>query len=241
MSDIVRVAIDTATDRLSVAVAAGGRVLEGGVDGARRHAAMLVPLLDRLLRSAGAVAGDIALVAVAEGPGSFTGIRVGVSAAKALVAGGRAALCTAPSLLVRAAAVGRPGETVLAVSSALRGELYAGAWRFGEGGRIATVLVPRTIGPADFRELPPVDRLCGGGPPDLIGALEQRVGRPRHEEACRPPSAAVLLTLVGRPGGARVVPDAATWEPVYGRPAEAQAQWERIHGRTLPHPTGDAG
>ncbi len=48
------------------------------------------------------------------------------------------------------------------------------------------------------------------------------------------PSAVTLLELMDRDGGCReiIAPDA--WEPEYGRPAEAQAKWERTHGRTLP-------
>jgi hypothetical protein len=56
-----------------------------------------------------------------------------------------------------------------------------------------------------------------------------------------PPRAAWLLELLGRDGGTTEVGNVQSWEPVYGRPAEAQAKWEREHGRALPDPAGASG
>src|SRR6266700_60929 len=50
------------------------------------------------------------------------------------------------------------------------------------------------------------------------------------------PLAASLLLLAARVGAARELPDPLAAEPVYGRPAEAQAKWEARHGRPLPDP-----
>jgi hypothetical protein len=47
-----------------------------------------------------------------------------------------------------------------------------------------------------------------------------------------------LLELAALEGALHDVPDAALWEPAYGRPAEAQAKWEREHGRRLPDSPG---
>ena len=51
----------------------------------------------------------------------------------------------------------------------------------------------------------------------------------------------MLLDLVGRPGGAVRVEPVEGWQPVYGRPAEAQARWETAHGRPLPDSIGSPG
>src|SRR3954469_12767395 len=143
-------ALDTATDLASVALGRpGAEPLEESIGGARRQAAALLPAVQRLLQRAGGSLDDLRGIALSDGPGSFTGLRVGASVAKALVQARYLPLWTAPSLLVRAAQVGNPGDLVLAVSNALRGEVYAGAYRFtGDG--IRTELVPSVRRPEDI-------------------------------------------------------------------------------------------
>jgi len=55
------------------------------------------------------------------------------------------------------------------------------------------------------------------------------------------PKAAQLLELIGTANGVRLVAEPDRWEPDYGRPAEAQAKWERTHGGTLADSPGRAG
>lgn len=231
----VQLAIDTATDRLSVAVRhANGVTHEAALEGARRHARDLVPLVEELLGRLDATAAEIRLAALADGPGSFTGLRVGAAFAKALARDPAVSLWVAPSLLLRAAAVGTPGSRVIAVSSALRGEVYAGAWAFGADHGITMLLPPAVHAFETLRELPPADHVIGDGPGELIDALASALGVQVVGPPAAWPSAAVLLDLVGRPGGAVAISDPAAWEPTYGRPAEAQTQWELRHGRLLP-------
>ena len=87
-------------------------------------------MIDAVLREAGVRLDAVRGIVLSDGPGSFTGLRVGAAVAKALVQARGLPLWIAPSLMVRAAGVARPGATVLAVSDALRGELYAAAYRF---------------------------------------------------------------------------------------------------------------
>jgi len=234
----VRVALDTATDRLSLAADRPGHPpVAFEVPGARRHGAVLLPLLDRALRELRATRADLRLVAVSDGPGSFTGIRIGVAAAKALTAGGPAQMAVAPSLLVRAAGHGQPGETVVAASPALRGEVFAGVWRLGD--RAIECLVPaRPFNPAGLASLPTVSRVVGEAPDGVLEAFAEGRSVPLTSPA--PPDAAVLLRLLAVPGGAIVLDDPGAWDPESGRPAEAQARWERTHGRRLPDPPRSA-
>lgn len=235
----VHIAVDTATDRLAVAARRmGGDTVEAAVEGARRHAADLLPLLDELLARLGATPADVTLLALADGPGSFTGLRVGAAFAKALTRDHRVELHVAPSLLVRAAAIAEPGARVLAVSSALRGEVYAGCWAFAADGGIACLMAPAVRTIDELGQLPPVSHAIGHAPEGVITALEQRLGRAVKGPPVACPSATVLLDLVGRAGGAAHVRDPDGWEPEYGRPAEAQALWEQRHGRPLPDSTG---
>jgi tRNA threonylcarbamoyladenosine biosynthesis protein TsaB len=237
-------AMDTASDQASVALGepgAGNTALEENLVGARRHAAALLPLIQQLLERSGSTLDALSGIVLSDGPGSFTGLRVGAAVAKALVDARGLPLWIAPSLLVRASHVARPDTLVLAVANALRGEVYAGAYRFGSEG-IRTELVPSVRRPEDIVSsgLEP-DILVGEVPPAVRGILEQWsakvvVGPPEGS-----PHAARLLDLVGRRGGAREVPAVREWEPLYGRPAEAQARWESVHGRPLPDSVGSPG
>jgi tRNA threonylcarbamoyladenosine biosynthesis protein TsaB len=235
-------ALDTATDRASLALGLpGGQALEESIGGARRHAAALLPAVQRLLQRAGASLDDLRGIALSDGPGSFTGLRVGASVAKALVQARSLPLWTAPSLLVRAAGVARGDELVLAIANALRGEVYAAAYRFLPEG-IQTELIPSVRRPDELvgSGLQPA-AVVGEAPAELVAILEHWVGKQMIGPPEGSPRAARLLDLMGQRGGARQVETVQEWEPVYGRPAEAQARWESTHGRPLPDSVGSPG
>ncbi len=237
-------AVDASTDRLSVAAgaagAAGGRVAVRSAEGARRHAGLLVPLALDALGELGADLNDVDALAVADGPGSFTGLRVAAAWAKAIVRVRGIPLWSASTLLVRAVTAEAPGDLVLGVHSALRGEWFVGGYRFGADGGVTTELEPAVMTPsAGLRGLEPAAVVGDGAAAAVAAALDvpaRLVGPPDGL-----PEAARLIGLVGRRGGASIVPDPSTWEPTYGRPAEAQAKWEREHGRALSDPAGAAG
>jgi tRNA threonylcarbamoyladenosine biosynthesis protein TsaB len=235
-------ALETATDRASVAVGrTAADAVEESLTGARRHAGALLPMIQAALRRRGIGLDAITGLIVSDGPGSFTGLRVGATAAKALARARGLPLRTAPSLLARAAGVaGRPASLVLAVSDALRGEVYAGAFRLGERS-VVTELEPRVWRPDSLAAL-------GLGPDVLVGdvpaaareVLERATGLTMITPPEGAPRARALIALAGLESGAREVSDVSEWEPFYGRPAEAQARWEIAHGRPLPDPTGGA-
>jgi tRNA threonylcarbamoyladenosine biosynthesis protein TsaB len=232
-------ALDTATDRASIAIGSeGAATIEENITGARRHAASLLPALERLLRQTGASLDDLEGIALSDGPGSFTGLRVGAAFAKALVHARELRLWTAPSLMVRAAGVARGDSLVLSVANALRGEVYAAAYRF-VGNHVITELAPSVHRPAELMaSVPEPALLVGEAPSEILALLEQWIGRPIIGPPDGSPRAGQLLELVGRPGGAHPVESPQSWEPVYGRPAEAQARWEMAHGRPLPDSVG---
>ena len=235
-------ALDTATDRASLALGLPGEdSLEENIGGARRHAAGLLPAVQRLLQRAGGSLDEVRGLALSDGPGSFTGLRVGASVAKALVQARSLPLWTAPSLQVRAAGVARGNELILAVANALRGEVYAAAYRFLPEG-IQTELIPSVRRPEDLvRSGLQPNTVVGEAPPEIVALLENWVGTPMIGPPRGSPHAARLLDLIGQPGGARQVESVREWEPVYGRPAEAQARWESAHGRPLPDSVGSPG
>jgi tRNA threonylcarbamoyladenosine biosynthesis protein TsaB len=222
-------ALDTATDRASLALGRPGEIFaRETIVGARNHAGGLLAALDACLNRAAVAREAVEGIVLADGPGSFTGLRVGASAAKGLVRVQPMPLWTAPSLLVCAAAQAATEGVILSVSNALRGELFAAAYRFRPG-VVETVLVPTVLTPQDISaRVPAPSRIVGPAAPTL-GA------EPTW------PDAGDLLELVGLAGGVTRVADPSRWEPEYGRPAEAQAQWERTHGRPLSDPARAGG
>src|SRR5215213_8387731 len=159
-------------------------------------------MIDAVLREAGARLSDVRGIALSDGPGSFTGLRVGAAVAKALVQARGLPLWIAPSLMVRAAGVARPGATVLAVADALRGELYAAAYRFGDG-NVETLLAAAVRRPDELAAsgMSP-DLIVGEVPEAAATLLERWSGRTLISGPPAVPQARVLLDLVGRPGGA---------------------------------------
>jgi tRNA threonylcarbamoyladenosine biosynthesis protein TsaB len=207
--------------------------------GARRHAAALLPMVARALERRGVGLDEVGALALSDGPGSFTGLRVGAAVAKALAQARRIPLYVAPSLLVRAAGVAPDdGALVLAVADALRGEVYAAGFRF-EPARVTVELAPGVRRPDELAMvLPRPAHLVGDLPSGVAAVVEAWAGRPLLRSPEGAARAGALLDLMARAGGARRLEEVASWEPEYGRPAEAQARWETAHGRPLPDPAG---
>jgi tRNA threonylcarbamoyladenosine biosynthesis protein TsaB len=236
------IALDTATDQASVALGAPGadQALEENIPGARRQAGALLPTLQSLLQRSHITLDDVEGIVLSDGPGSFTGLRIGASMAKALVQSRKLPLWTAPSLMVRAAGAARADLLVLAVANALRGDVYSAGYRFLSDG-IRTELIPAVRRPGDLMDshLRP-DVIVGDAPPEVLTQLEGWSGRRIIGPPESFPRASRLLWLVGRSGGAREVDAVREWQPVYGRPAEAQARWEIAHGRPLSDSIGSS-
>lgn len=238
---MITLGIDTATDRCTVAVRAGMLEAERHLDGARGHATNILTLISDACTAAGVTINAVERIVVADGPGSFTGLRVGGAVAKALAWRRDIEWHTAPSLLGRARRhVPTGGGVVLALADALRGELYAGRWEFAGDRVLGREGFPRTLLPRDLAALVPVDVVVGPVPIALRAEVEAVTGCPVIDGDATMADARTLIDLVDLAGGTTRVIDINRWEPTYGRPAEAQAVWERKHGRPLPTPPGIA-
>jgi tRNA threonylcarbamoyladenosine biosynthesis protein TsaB len=227
-------AIDTSGPELSVALGRPGEVIaDEGLPAGRQHARALIPMIDRVLHAAGVDLTALEGVLVTDGPGSFTGLRIGAAVAKAMVHRLDISLWTASSLLVQTAGCLPTCEgRVLAVSNALRDEVYAAVYRFPHG-RIEVDLHPSVFTPDELMaEIPVPKVLAGRLPPSLLEAFDPWTTRGSVLWVETSAQAATLLHLLAHAGGlTRIEPDdVARWEPAYGRPAEAQARWERSHG-----------
>lgn len=154
------VAIDTATGYASLALHDGFRVrVEHTWESPRRHTVELLPRLAAALEQLGLNADHLSGVAVTKGPGSFTGLRVGLAVAKGLALARALPLVGVPTLDVVAAAQGRDRRPLCAVLRAGRGRICVasyrwrtGEWRLQEGPRLTTwpKLVEETDSPTLF-------------------------------------------------------------------------------------------
>lgn len=235
-------AIDTATDIASVAVGRGAASQpESGahVQGARRHAAEIIRLVDFALSRLAIRPADLDGIVVGDGPGSFTGLRIGWAAAKGLAQEAGLEVVAVPSLLAAAAAGTLPlgAIPVAACFDALRGQVY-GAEYTVHPDRVETHVAPAVLTIDELaRTAPVVPRLAvGDGAARYSDAVLRWCGAAPVPLDVLPPTATMLLALRSRPGAGRAIDDLTTAEPVYGRPAEAQARWEARHGRPLPDP-----
>src|SRR5665213_4553434 len=120
----VVLAIDTAAPRLQLALLRADGVVDSSIDDiAQGHAELLFPRLDALLARNEVTYADLDRVAVTTGPGSFTGLRIGLSAARGLGLALDIPVLGIPSLLTisLAAPAGRPVAILL---DARRDEAY---------------------------------------------------------------------------------------------------------------------
>jgi len=191
-------AIETSSRSGSVAVRHGGRTVERALENARAHASDLVPALDALLAPLGLGAGrlgELEAIVVGTGPGSFTGLRVGVATALGLARGAADAgacprLRGVPSFEASAAAALAPGEVGTVLADARAGRVYVARYE-------------RTAD--DVRELrPPAALFLDELAPELAaeGALlaDERTAEllrldPARRRPAPPPRASVLLDL----------------------------------------------
>ncbi len=214
-------ALDASTYTGTVAVVRDGAVVvsaETAMRGARVE--RLMPAVSEALAAAGVGPHGIDLVVCGAGPGSFTSLRIAASIAKGIAFGRSVPLRAVSSLVLLVAGLDPlPGAgRYLAVLDALRGESYAQLVEVrANGGRVwpagEPMLVENDAVGATARGLDAITV----GPAGAIVAM---------------PHARGVIHLASGIAGVEV--DLATWEPDYGRLAEAQVRWEAAHGRPLP-------
>jgi tRNA threonylcarbamoyladenosine biosynthesis protein TsaB len=147
---VIILAIDTSENRGSVALVREGRCLaaarhEFGVD----YSAWLLPAVDGVLQNAGTKMEQVELLAVTTGPGSFTGLRVGLTTVKAWAEVYGKPVVGVSRLEAIARTVGCPETLVAASYDAQRGQLFGALYR-GLNSRMSLIGDERVVSPEEF-------------------------------------------------------------------------------------------
>jgi tRNA threonylcarbamoyladenosine biosynthesis protein TsaB len=154
VADRLVLALDTATSATAVALLGATaepiELRDDPAPGERpHHAQQLLPLARAALEQAGATFADLDRVVVGTGPGSFTGLRIGLATARALALAAGAELVGISTLRVLAAGAHVPG-VVAPILDARRGEVFVAAWA-GEQECVS----PRALAPEAVAALQP--------------------------------------------------------------------------------------
>jgi tRNA threonylcarbamoyladenosine biosynthesis protein TsaB len=226
---VLVLAIESATPHGSVAlVTQGGEADVRRLDGGSRMSESFLRAVDLLLAQPGAGGVRPTHVAVSAGPGSFTGLRVGMAAAKGFCFGWGVPLVPVGTLHALAWRFRREGVTLCPIQDARKGELYSATFRL-EAGRLLRLSPDRTIAPdALAASLPPGPVLfCGDAVPPFREFLGDRFGGgalfppPGEEGPCASAIGGVALEIL-RSGAA--LPDPSAAVPCYVRQSEAEAR-----------------
>jgi len=233
------VAIETATETVGVAVRTeAGVEAEFALTGRRRHVETLTPALEQLLEHVGLEPSAIGAVAVDVGPGLFTGLRVGVAAAKALAFALGVGVVGATSLDILTAAAAEVGGRgpVLACVDARRGEVFASLRVLGEDGSVES----EPIAPGLFAPESLAVALAAAPRPEhqagvlAVGDGAQRYGDVLGEVAgvdvvapglAYPPPAALLRLALARLVGGESPEEPSSVVPLYMREADARSNF----------------
>ena len=217
--------IQTATPAGSVALTVGEHLLgELLLDVRRPHGSWLLGAIEQLLKAAGMTATDLDGFGVTLGPGSFTGLRVGLATVKGLaLAAGKpvAGVSTLQTLAMQAPHVAVP---LCALLDARKHEVYAGHFRWQAGW-------PQLAGAEQV--LPPELLLAGIGEATLFAGdgasvyrtlIARQLGARAHflPDVYAPPRAAHAALLALRAFHAGAAQPPAAVNPVYIRPSEAE-------------------
>jgi tRNA threonylcarbamoyl adenosine modification protein YeaZ len=237
----LRLAIDTSTEEVAVGLghveAAGVRVVgETNIDVPRASLTHLVPAIMRLLESADAQIGDVEAVVVGRGPGSFTGVRIGVSTAKGIAQGLGVPLMGVNTLdAVAERFVGRSG-LVGVVGDAMRREVYPALYRLTPG-RIERLSGDAVAAPSavadEWAALSEPVLLSGNGLRKYADVFRERMGEAAMigPESLWTPTGESLLMVSWRQllAGTEGPGDVALLLPVYTRLSDAE-EAERARG-----------
>ncbi|HVC94200.1 MAG TPA: tRNA (adenosine(37)-N6)-threonylcarbamoyltransferase complex dimerization subunit type 1 TsaB [Pirellulales bacterium] len=217
-------ALETSGMSGSVAALAGDTLLgELALNPDQRSARSLAPAIRDLLFQCGWQAGDVELLAVTVGPGSFTGLRVGVTTAKtfAYAVGAKAIGLNTLSVVASQVPGDVPGEMLAVAMDAQRSELFAATFRRGAAGSMESISEAAIVNRDDWLASLPVGCLVSG---PALSKLAEGVpaGRTCVASAFWYPTAAAVGRLAAVRFANGESDDALRLVPIYMRRSAAE-------------------
>ena len=206
-------AFETSAKAGSVALTDNGVLLgESYQNTGLTHSQTVMTMAEDLLKSCGVTPKEIDAVAVAAGPGSFTGVRIGVAAAKGFAWGGQLPCYGVSTLEAMALGLGVYNGYVCPVMDARRNEVYNALFRV-ENGKLTRIAEDRAIALADLKEelkkLSEPVFLVGDGSNLCYNTLSEQIANlvlppehKQHQRACGVALAAAQAILAGEDGNA---------------------------------------
>jgi tRNA threonylcarbamoyladenosine biosynthesis protein TsaB len=221
--------LDTGSPLVSVALAHDGSAVAARSVEQHRSSTLLLDLVREVLDEAGVSVQELGGIAVLRGPGSFTGLRIGLATVLGLHQVLGVPATALPSLQVLAAAVpAAPGEVVIAVVDALRGDWSAQAFAAGP--------VPRPLGEMALVPGAELPRLAGGRPAVVAGFGTARLadlpGWPADLRLAEPGPLAAAAAPIAADPGTEWNPDLLT-SAVYSRPPAISLPRPRVAASPL--------
>ena len=222
-------ALETSAKSVSAAVTENGTVLASAYQNrGLTHSVTLMPLLDGMLQAAGLTLDDMGLIAVTNGPGSFTGLRIGVSAAKGLAWARELPCCGVSTLAAMARTAADFQGLVIGAMDARRQQIYHALFR-AENGRVTRLTQDCAVSleelASQLRDMPE-DKLVVGDGAALCAAYLNGAGIPcRMADASHRMQSAVGAALCAEELAARgETVTAQGLEPVYLRLSQAERE-----------------
>jgi len=228
-------ALDTSHGHGSVAVVRGRNILgEIVFDASDTHSATLMPAIDYCLKVAKVQISDMDYFAVVIGPGSFTGLRIGLATVKAFCAATGRGVVPLTSLEVLAGAFPFSTRPVLTLIDARRGEVYGALYKM-DGVRPLTVISPFSAKPGSLPEVLKGYKnssgfiVCGTGAIRYRKIIESVLGHSHQfaPERWALPSASILAFLSDQRKPIVGV-ELNNLEPEYIRPPDAKVPEEKL-------------
>ena len=192
------------------------------------HSVTLMPLLDGMLKTAGLTLDDMDIIAVAQGPGSFTGIRIGVSAAKGLAWAKALPCCGVSTLEAMAYGVTDFEGVVVGAMDARRQQVYNALFRT-ENGRVTRLCADRAVAmelvAEELAAMPEPKLIVGDGAVLLYDFLQKagigcRLASPLHRQQ----SAAGVALAAEHLAAQGLTCSAQELQPVYLRLSQAERE-----------------
>jgi tRNA threonylcarbamoyladenosine biosynthesis protein TsaB len=224
-------ALDTSTPRAVLAVTgADGETVTAAPDPAVRHGRVLVPAVRALLAAARLTLAELDGLVVGLGPGSYTGLRIGLTAVKTLAYAAHKPLAGLDSLDIVARNAPAAARRVAVIADAQRGDLYVADFIREAPGAVPVRVVPTRIEPFEAWAAGLAEETLVLGPAAtlerVLAHLPATARLPNNPEAHWPdPHRLAELALEVWQSGRRDDP----WflEPVYLRRSAAEEQWDR--------------